>query len=698
MRSSLLLVFAIYISITTYSQAICGFDEVHRQKMQNDPIYKKAVEENEKAIQKFIIRNKNKISTRTGTDGLHYIIPVVVHIIHTGGAVGSIYNPTDEQITGAIDYLNQVYNGSYPGTQGIGDLQIQFALAVRGVNCSSTTGIERIDASFIPGYIENGVSTDPDSIPGTSESTIKNLSRWNPFQYYNIWVVNKIDGQDGTSGVFKAGYAYYPTASPQDDGTVILATQMGSGQKTLPHEMGHAFGLLHPFEGSADRNMCPPVDNCAISGDGVCDTDPITYNKLDGVYDFTCRSGINSCTGTAYTINTESNYMNYTNCYTLFTAGQKARLLASAAGPYRNKLSASSAASADYPVAPFSPPIQAVCNPSTSTTGLSGAAAGILNVELNNRSFPSLNTPYDNGYVDGATNCLNLIQLIRGSAYTIHVTVAGINEEQVKAWIDFNDDGVFTASEEILSDNSIDKNSPTASNTFIVPPTVPLNTTLRMRVIDELSNTYLGVSTITDGCFNPVYGQAEDYPVFITSGTLPVTLSGFTGVLKNNSVVLSWSTSWEQWFKNFEIEKSIDGSRYQKIGTVNSARQSSASHTYSFTDIDLSPNNYYRLRMNDNNGDNKLSNVIYVRSHVTSQQVQVLNNPFTSYIEIKLNKACSQVKLQLINSMGVVVAEKSVGSVLGAIKWDVPITVSKGAYIVKIITGGEMFASKVVKQ
>jgi hypothetical protein len=83
------------------------------------------VDENEKKLQEFIARNKSSVTARTtGTNAAVYTIPVVVHVMQTGGAVGSTYNPTDAQIQNAINYLNRVYNGSYPGTQGIGDIQL----------------------------------------------------------------------------------------------------------------------------------------------------------------------------------------------------------------------------------------------------------------------------------------------------------------------------------------------------------------------------------------------------------------------------------------------------------------------------------------------------------------------------------------------------------------------------------------------
>ena len=353
--------FTLLLFQDSFSQAICGFDAVHARKMKEDPAYRKNVLAGEASIRTYIATHPqltlppksitiDKAGTPTPLSIPLYTIPVIVHVMHTGGAVGSIYNPSDAQITDAINYLNNVYNGTYVDPsqgpiQGAGDLGIQFVMAQRDPNCNPTNGINRIDASAVSGYVSGGVQAAQTAI-GTADVNIKNLDRWNTSQYYNIWIVNKIDGNDGTSGQFIAGYAYLPGASTAEDGIVMLATQMLRGQKTLPHEIGHAFYLYHPFQGSTDQTVCPLNTDCSVDGDQVCDTDPISYNinSGTGVIDFSCRSGTNTCAsppGTPYSPNTESNFMNYTNCYTLFTIGQKARMQATAAGSYRSSLSSS---------------------------------------------------------------------------------------------------------------------------------------------------------------------------------------------------------------------------------------------------------------------------------------------------------------------------------------------------------------------
>ena len=73
-------------------------------------------------------------------------------------------------------------------------------------------------------------------------------------------------------------------------------------------------------------------------------------------------------------------------------------------------------------------------------------------------------------------------------------------------------------------------------------------------------------------------------------------------------------------------------------------------------------------------------------------------NPFTNAVEMRLAKAGSKVKLQLLSSSGAVVAEKEINSASGFIRWELPQNLSKGHYILKAIVDNQMFTNKLIKQ
>ena len=325
------------------AQPVCGFDQSHRALQGADLFYKSRVSLNEQKIENIIQQRKARKNYQKKETSI-FTIPLVVHVLHTGEPVGTPFNPSDEQIIAAVDYLNDVYSGTYPsltpaGLNAAGDLGLRFVLAKRDPDCNPTPGINRVNMSSNADYVAIG-ATNQDI---THDIAMKQAVSWDRSRYYNVYVVNKINGQDGTSGQFIAGYAYFPTSSVVD-GTVMLATQMKPGSKTLSHEIGHAFNLYHPFEGSSESTKCP-VGN----GDYVADTDPVALNaNASGVVNFACRTGNNNCISQPYNIRTESNFMSYTNCYTLFTPGQKDRIQASVLLEERSHLITSTGAIPTY--------------------------------------------------------------------------------------------------------------------------------------------------------------------------------------------------------------------------------------------------------------------------------------------------------------------------------------------------------------
>lgn len=663
--------------------------------MERNPVYKRGVDNLED-----VIAEKNQtpvarsgIQGQLGTAAALYTIPVVIHVIHTGGAIGSLDNPTDAQLLGAIDYLNSVYNGTMPGIEGVGDIQIQFELARRDPSCNPTTAINRVNGSGLANYAANGVNAL--GTTGVDELDVKNLIRWDPAKYYNIWVVNKFDGQDGTSGTFVGGFAYFPSTSQELDGTMILATQMATNRKTLPHEIGHAFALFHPFY-EPTGPVCPINSDCATQGDRVCDTDPVTQS-------FSCRTGTNDCTGGPYSINTENNFMGYSSCATLFTAGQKARMLAAAATSYRS-YGGSWALSSTYPVNPFVSPAAPSCAPVTPPAIVSNPNnfAGVMNLTLNGISVTSSTSKVDLGYKNNTTSCQNLFYLEEGQSVSLSLRLYGLNAEQTKVWIDFNNDGVFNDAEEYLggiTENAVPTSRPNGLTVTIpinIPASAVKDQVIRMRVLEDISPIY-GVLALGNACSDPEYGQAEDYPVLIRSlSLLPVELLTFTASPQSNDVRLNWQTALEQNSAGFDIERSTNGNEYLKIGTVTARGVPSA---YQFTDRGVPVGEYYyRLRQSDMDNRFTYSKTVKVNVGNRTSGYRILNNPATSYVDLSLPSKRNQVSINLVDVSGRLLMQKTIGARSTSYRLEGIEQYSPGIYFIQFVTEGESTVLKFIKK
>ena len=335
--------------INTYAQNFCAFDKIRSSINNNYPAIAKNIAGNEKKLKQIIIQKHKQPENRGMTI---YTIPIVVHVLHTGDDAGTVHNPDSTQIIEAINYLNNVYSGTDAsltpaGTDAAGDIGIRFVLAKRDPDCNPTNGINRINMSDNLSYIINGaIYNDIES-----DIALKTPIAWDKTRYYNIYIVNKITEQGGNTATAVSGYAYLPINSVVD-GTVLLASEMKAGSNTLVHEIGHAFNLYHPFEGSFINTQCPTVDN-----DMVADTDPISFNiDEDGNINYLCRTGPNNCNNNLpYSIRTEANFMNYSACKMLFTPGQKERMRASLILEDRKSLTTSTGAIPTY--------LNPVCSP-----------------------------------------------------------------------------------------------------------------------------------------------------------------------------------------------------------------------------------------------------------------------------------------------------------------------------------------------
>lgn len=111
------------------------------------------------------------------------------------------------------------------------------------------------------------------------------------------------------------------------------------------------------------------------------------------------------------------------------------------------------------------------------------------------------------------------------------------------------------------------------------------------------------------------------------AAVVPVGLFGFYGRANVQDNQLYWSTATETNTRSFEIERSTDGIRFEKIGEVDAAGTSSSVRRYQFTDINLSQAYYYyRIRQTDHDGRQALSAVILL-THKNQNPLTVFPSP-----------------------------------------------------------------------
>jgi|694.fasta_scaffold02623_3 PKD repeat protein len=290
---ALSLMIALGLNASAQGLKQCGAHHATNELLMNHPEFKSEIDRlDSEAHRKAKDINKEKNNQK-------YIIPVVFHIIHNYGQE----NISDAQVRDALRIVNEDFNKKNADTTAIlpifqsivGNANIEFRLANLDPQGNCTNGIDRIAS---PKTYQAGDGSK--------------LNPWPRERYLNIWVTNSI----GSQGV--AGYAYKPSGAAQGmmflvDGILILHDYVGSigtgsisGSRALTHEIGHYLGLDHPW-GPTNN---PDVD---CGDDGVDDT-PITEGSTS------CNLNLSECSPPI--IENVQNFMDYSFCCKMFTAGQ----------------------------------------------------------------------------------------------------------------------------------------------------------------------------------------------------------------------------------------------------------------------------------------------------------------------------------------------------------------------------------------
>jgi len=184
---------------------------------------------------------------------------------------------------------------------------------------------------------------------------------------------------------------------------------------------------------------------------------------------------------------------------------------------------------------------------------------------------------------------------------------------------------------------------------------------------------------------------------------LPVELVSFTGWNQGSVNRLQWITASEQNTARFEIQKSITPGVWTPIGDKAAAGNSNSRLTYDFTDNNpVVGNNYYRLKVIDNDGTFSYTNVINipVSDAFANNFTRIYPNPTNGLLNVEIQSTgVYDTKISVYDVLGKVVLDKvsSLSKGLNTLNFDFS-NISNGTYIMQFSdSDGKIHTTKFVK-
>ncbi len=217
------------------------------------------------------------------------------------------------------------------------------------------------------------------------------------------------------------------------------------------------------------------------------------------------------------------------------------------------------------------------------------------------------------------------------------------------AWIDFNQDGDFSDSGEMITSQAASTGTSTID--FDIPTGANLagDSYARFRLFEN-EPTFPAFSYTGDGAI----GEVEDYYFGFTS--LPIELAMFDGRVEECNVALQWVSISEIKFNHFEIQRSSNNQDFETIKIVMGIGGETIQQ-YFFVDEEAKKENYYRLMMVDIDGTFSYSEVINIQTNCGLQEkLFVYPNPIqkgNNNLNVRFISELSSTSFSIINVNGV---------------------------------------------
>jgi len=234
--------------------------------------------------------------------------------------------------------------------------------------------------------------------------------------------------------------------------------------------------------------------------------------------------------------------------------------------------------------------------------------------------------------------------------------------------------GFYSFGQLLLDENYGGATNPVYTISAVAPASME-TTTLNAGSNDRLdANDPSGVIVTPDkGATNVVAAPnpatelaIASYDFGFKASVLPVELTYFTGNAIDCQVTLKWSAASEVNFSHYEIQRSEDGRMFTKIGSIVSSGDATSAN-YIFEDTKANSENYYRLKMVDQDETFEFSDIINLNLDCKkSGELKIYPNPLADVqLNVELYTESLNTKLVITDLTGKVMRSFDLDTDLG---------------------------------
>lgn len=287
-----------------------------------------------------------------------------------------------------------------------------------------------------------------------------------------------------------------------------------------------------------------------------------------------------------------------------------------------------------------------------------------------------------------------------GGGYVVQTSVynnSGANATLI-AWLDYNGNGSFDASEAItpitVTSSASAQNVwlywPSTTNTFIAGQ----HTYMRVRI----TSASYGMTTAHATGYFP-NGEVEDYQVLVDNFPLTAKILQFTAKTVNKSVQLNWQATEENGAYGYVVEKSRDNASWFAVDTVFVKGTTGTNSYENKDDHPFTGNSYYRLRIIESAGMQRFSEIRKVGITAAMADIMIAPNPVKDRFTMSYDALSSgTMKLKLMSLQGntVFTGQYSLNAGANQLQVLLPESVSSGTYVARFEMGGALIQKKII--